>query len=64
MEVYMIGKIVLKKSTKKEELETIANDTEENDDWMKTLSGYKDEVAIHEGLKKKLTGRVKTVKKS
>lgn len=29
---------------------TIVIDTEENDDWMKSLPGYKDDLAIHEKL--------------
>ena len=31
----------------------IVIDTVENDDWMKSLPGYKDEVAIHEKLAEK-----------
>lgn len=31
----------------------IRNDTKANDDWMKSLPGYKDEVAIHSRLAKK-----------
>ena len=31
----------------------IKNDSERNDDWMKTLPGYQDEIAIHEELARK-----------
>lgn len=32
---------------------TLTIDTEENDDWMKQLPGYKDELTIHKKLSKK-----------
>lgn len=35
-------------------MQTIVIDTEENDDWMKSLPGYKDEIRLHEELGKKL----------
>lgn len=38
---------------------TITIDTVENDDWMKTLPGYQDEVRIHEELAAKLGGKKK-----
>jgi len=38
---------------------TIVIDTVENDDWMKTLPGYQDEVKIHEELAAKLGGKKK-----
>lgn len=38
----------------KEDNGVIYNDTVENDDWMKTLPGYKDEVRLHEELAEKL----------
>ena len=37
----------------KEATETIVIDSEENDDWMKSLPGYQDEAKIHEDLAKK-----------
>ena len=42
-------RIVLKKKKRA----VVYNNTEENDDWMKSLPGYKNEVAIHEDLAKK-----------
>jgi len=38
---------------KRKPTSTIVIDSEENDDWMKSLPGYQDEVAIHEALAKK-----------
>lgn len=37
-------------------------DTVENDDWMKTLPGYQNEVAIHEELAAKLGKKKKPVR--
>ena len=34
----------------------IRNDTIENDDWMKTLPGYANELAIHDELARKHAG--------
>jgi hypothetical protein len=34
-------------------MKVLKNNTVENDDWMKTLPGYKDEKKIHEELAKK-----------
>ena len=42
-----------KAKIKKKKPFVIRNDTERNDDWMKTLPGYKDEKKIHEDLAKK-----------
>ena len=49
----MPKKRVVKKKPKLREL-TITIQSEEEDDWMKSLSGYKDEVKLHEELAKKL----------
>jgi len=38
---------------------TLIINSEENDDWMKTLPGYKDEVKIHESLAKNKKKKVK-----
>lgn len=37
--------------------DSITIDTDENDDWMKTLPGYKDEIAIHEELERQHKAR-------
>lgn len=42
-----------------EQVRTIVIDSEENDDWMKTLPGYQDEVRIHEELARKYAQRNK-----
>ena len=41
------------KIKKKKKPIVIRNDSERNDDWMKTLPGYKDEKKIHDDLAKK-----------
>ena len=46
------AKVRLKTPTD-EDLPVITIDSVENDDWMKSLPGYKNEVAIHEELAKK-----------
>ncbi len=47
---------------------TIVIDSEQNDDWMKSLPGYQDEVAIHEALAVKYAAegkkKVRVVKKT
>lgn len=50
------GKISIKQQTKPRQ--TIVIDSEKNDDWMKSLPGYKDEVKIHEELAKKHAARL------
>ena len=40
-----------------DDMPTITIDTEENDDWMKSLPGYKNERKIHEQLAKKYSGK-------
>ena len=37
--------------TEKEKLKVITINTEQNDDWMKTLPGYKDEISIIESVR-------------
>ena len=49
----MPKKKVVKKKPKPREL-TITIQSEEEDDWMKSLPGYKDEVKLHEELAEKL----------
>lgn len=39
---------------------TITIDSEENDDWMKALPGYKNEIRLHDDLEKKHTQRKHT----
>ena len=43
----------VKVTRKRKPTGTIVIDSEENDDWMKSLPGYQDEVKIHEQLAKK-----------
>ena len=49
----MPKKRVVKKKPKSREL-TIIIQSEEEDDWMKSLPGYEDEVKLHEELAEKL----------
>ena len=48
-----LTKKVVKRKPKPKEL-TITIQSEEEDDWMKSLPGYKDEVKLHEELAAKL----------
>ena len=52
----MPKKRVVKKKPKSREL-TITIQSEEEDDWMKSLPGYKDEVKLHEELAAKLNNK-------
>lgn len=42
------------RSEKEDPMVTIIIDSEEVDDWMKSLPGYKDEVKLHEEIEEKL----------
>lgn len=39
-------------------MDTLVIDTHENDDWMKSLPGYKQELVIHAELAKKHKGKI------
>ena len=44
-------------------IQVLRNNTIENDDWMKSLPGYKDEVAIHDQLAKAKEDATKSKRK-
>lgn len=46
----MTKKIVKVTAMKRKPVGTVVIDTVENDDWMKSLPGYKNEIALHEQL--------------
>jgi len=48
---------------KEKPIKTIVIDSEFNDDWMKILPGYQNELQIHEDISKKKKKKVVTVKK-
>lgn len=57
-------KIKVKAKDKKDPVGTLVINTVENDDWMKTLPGYSDEIAIHESLSKEGDAREETHEES
>lgn len=52
--MHLDRKLLMPKLKAKPEQITITIDSEENDDWIKSLPGHQDEVAIHEQLAQKL----------
>jgi hypothetical protein len=58
--VLKAGKLPGKKIITRKKITGIVINTDENDDWMKSLPGYKDEIAIIESVKKprKLLGKL------